>query len=463
MKVTVFGTGYVGLVTGVCLAELGNEVICVDINEAKIKSLQQGNVPIYEPGLNSLLAQNLKNNRLKFTTDFEQGVHHGLLQFIAVGTPSSDDGKADVGAVYDVATKIGQLINDYCIVINKSTVPVGTALEVELIIKQQLLIRNKKIDFDIASNPEFLREGAAINDFMNPDRIIVGADNIRAQDYLRELYRPLIDSGKRFVIMDTRSSELTKYASNAFLATKISFINELSYLAEKLGADIEHVRVGMTMDPRIGEHFLYPGCGYGGSCFPKDILALQATANDFGQELRLLSATTAVNEQQKYLLIKKLRCFFNDDLANKTVALWGLAFKPNTDDMREASSKIIIENLLALGVIIQAYDPVANEEARKHYGKHQDFKLGNSAEQVLEGADVLVIVTEWEEFRSPNFELLKQKLRYKAIFDGRNIYEPSRLAAVGIDYFAIGRGQALPLTQRDESVVANEMELDYGD
>jgi UDPglucose 6-dehydrogenase len=453
MRVTIFGTGYVGLVTGVCLAELGNDVVCVDIDEEKIKLLQNGDVPIHEPELTVHLTRNIAQNRLKFTTDFEFGVHHGLVQFIAVGTPCNDDGKADVRAVYDVASKIGQVMNQYCLVINKSTVPVGTAEEVRLLIQEQLKNRNVQVDFDIASNPEFLREGAAINDFMNPDRIIVGADNERALDYLRDLYQPLIDSGKRFVVMDTRSSELTKYASNAFLATKISFINELSHLAEKLGADIEHVRVGMTMDPRIGEHFLFPGCGYGGSCFPKDIQALQRTANDCGQELKILSAIHAVNEEQKYILIKKLRAFFKDDLEGKTVALWGLAFKPNTDDMREASSRVVIENLLARGMTIQAYDPVAREEANKSYGDHPQFKLGNSAEEVLDNADVLLIVTEWNEFRFPNFELIHQKLRYKAIFDGRNLYEPSRLYALGLQYFAIGRGQSLHSEQAVEELV----------
>ncbi|MBA2655116.1 MAG: UDP-glucose/GDP-mannose dehydrogenase family protein [Gammaproteobacteria bacterium] len=443
MKVTVFGTGYVGLVTGICLADLGNDVICVDIDHAKVAQLQQGVAPIFEPGLERMLQDNLSMERIKFTTDFEMGAKHGLFQFIAVGTPSNDDGAADLRAVHDVADKIGKMMQSYCLIITKSTVPVGTADEVREIISRSLATRNVSIDFDIASNPEFLREGAAISDFMNPDRIIVGADNVRALDYLRELYMPLIDLGKRFVVMDTRSSELTKYASNAFLATKISFMNEMSHLAEKLGADIEHVRVGMSMDPRIGEHFLFPGCGYGGSCFPKDVQALTRTAKDFGQELRILSATEAVNQDQKYILVNKLHKFFKDGLQDKTIALWGLSFKPNTDDMREASSKIVIENLLSLGAKIQAYDPVAMEEARKLYGSHPAFSLGETHETVLANADVLVIVTEWDIFRSPNFNLIKESLRHPAIFDGRNLYEPLRLSSLGLHYFAVGRGHKI--------------------
>lgn len=443
MKITVFGTGYVGLVTGVCLAELGNQVICVDIDQTKISQLQMGQVPIYEPGLKDLLAQNLTAQRIAFTTDFDVGINHGLIHFIAVGTPANDDGTADLRAVYAVAKRIGQTMTDYCLVINKSTVPVGTADKVRELITAELQQRGINVSFDIASNPEFLREGAAIADFMSPDRIIVGADSDLALEYLRELYQPLIDSGKRFIAMDTRSSELTKYASNAFLATKISFINEMSLLAEKLGADIEQVRVGMTMDPRIGEHFLYPGCGYGGSCFPKDIQALQRTASEFGEELRLITAAQAVNDQQKLVLIKKLRGYFQEDLSGKTVALWGLSFKPHTDDMREATSHMIIENLLALNVCVQAYDPVAVTQAQKSYGQRPDFQLGNSAEAVLEGADVLLIVTEWPEFRQVNLQLIKEKLRYPAIFDGRNMLDPARVHAMGLEYYGIGRGLSL--------------------
>lgn len=440
MKVTIFGTGYVGLVSGVCLAELGNDVLCVDIDQDKITKLQAGHVPIFEPGLEQLLQQNIRLGRVNFTNDLKAGACHGLFQFIAVGTPSNDDGAADLRAVYSVAEKIGELMQHYCLIINKSTVPVGTADEVRAIISNALQQRNVNLDFDIASNPEFLREGAAISDFMNPDRIIVGADNARALDHLRELYMPLIDAGKRFVVMDTRSSELTKYASNAFLATKISFMNEMSHLAEKLHADIEHVRVGMSMDPRIGEHFLFPGCGYGGSCFPKDVQALQRTAKDFGHELRILSATEAVNYDQKHILIKKLDKYFNGKFEDKTIALWGLSFKPNTDDMREASSKIVIENLLSKGAKIKAFDPVAMTEAGRLYGEHPSFTLGECHETVLDEADVLVIVTEWDVFRTANFQTIKDKLRQPVIFDGRNIYDPQRLNGYGLQYYAIGRG-----------------------
>lgn len=449
MNVTIYGTGYVGLVTGVCLAELGNYVVCVDIDEEKIKRLQQGSVPIYEPGLEELLTQNIKNNKLHFTTNFEMGVHHGLFQFISVGTPSNDDGTADLRAVYDVARKIGEMAEQYCLIINKSTVPVGTADEVYEIITDAFCERGVAFDFDIASNPEFLREGAAINDFMSPDRIIVGANNDKALNYLRELYMPLIDSGRRFIAMDTRSAELTKYASNAFLATKISFINELSILAEKLGADIEHIRIGMTMDPRIGEHFLFPGCGYGGSCFPKDVQALQKTANSYGMQLQLLEATENINREQKYILIRKLQQYFRDKLEGVTIALWGLAFKPNTDDMREASSRVVIESLLKMGVNIQAYDPVAREEAGKIYANETHFSLGETQEAVLAGADVLVIVTEWQEFRTPNFSLMKQQLRYPVIFDGRNIYDPQRMITLGFEYYAVGRGLAQTELQQE--------------
>jgi UDPglucose 6-dehydrogenase len=448
MKITVFGTGYVGLVTGVCFAELGNDVVCVDIDQEKIVQLRKGILPFYEPGLSELLQQHITTGLLHFTDNLEVGVRHGLFQFIAVGTPSNGNGAADLRAVYNVIKKIGEAMQRYCLVIIKSTVPVGTTDEVRKIIKQELASRNQKIDFDIASNPEFLREGAAISDFMNPDRIIVGADNNRALDYLRELYMPLIDLGKRFVAMDIRSSELTKYASNTFLATKISFMNEMSHLAENLGADIEQVRIGMSMDPRIGEHFLFPGCGYGGSCFPKDIQALQHTANNLGQELKIISATEAVNKKQKQILIHKLNQFFDGDLNYKRVALWGLAFKPNTDDMREASSRIIIDNLLSQGAVVQAYDPVAKEEARRLYGcYHPGFYLGDSHEEVLENADVLMIVTEWDIFRTPNFQLIREKLRYPAIFDGRNLYDPNRLKQFGLQYFAIGRGHNMETMQ----------------
>jgi UDPglucose 6-dehydrogenase len=443
MNITIFGTGYVGLVTGICLADLGNQVVCVDIDVEKIASLQKGIATIFEPGIESLLQHNLSAGRIRFTTDLDVGVQHGLFQFIAVGTPADDDGAADLGAVHAVARSLGEKMKNYCLIITKSTVPVGTADQIRTIIEQSLAHRNVAIDFDIASNPEFLREGAAITDFMNPDRIIVGTDNMRALDYLRELYMPFIDSGKRFIAMNTRSSELTKYFSNAFLATKISFMNEMSHLAEKLDADIEDIRKGMSLDPRIGEHFLFPGCGYGGSCFPKDVQALQRTAQNFGYELQLLLATEKINQNQKRLLFKKLQQFFNHDLQGKVIALWGLAFKPNTDDMREASSRILIEDLWSMGARVQAYDPVAMSEAKRIYGECDNFTLCPSPELALENADVLTIVTEWDIFRSPNFDLMKQKLRYPAIFDGRNLYDPIRVAEHGFKYFAIGRGESI--------------------
>lgn len=444
MKVTIFGTGYVGLVTGVCLAELGNQVICVDIDEQKIALLRQGVSPIFEPGLTQLLERNIEANRIQFTTNIAQGVAHGLFQFIAVGTPSSDNGAADLGAVYAIAKNIGEHLNHYCLIITKSTVPVGTAVQIQRIITDVLRQRKVNTDFDIASNPEFLREGAAISDFMNPDRIIVGADNARALDNLRELYMPLIDAGKRFIVMDSRSSELTKYASNAFLATKISFMNEMSHLAEKLGADIEHVRKGMSLDPRIGEHFLFPGCGYGGSCFPKDVQALQRTAQEFDYELQILSATENVNRNQKQILFNKINRFFNEDLQNKTIAIWGLAFKPNTDDMREASSRVLLESLLASGAAIKAFDPVAMKETQKLYGeKTNNLLLCSSPEEALDNADALAIVTEWDVFRQANHDEIKRRLKQPIIFDGRNIFDPNHMREYGFKYFAIGRGDKI--------------------
>lgn len=443
MKVTIFGTGYVGLVTGVCLAELGNQVICVDIDAAKVALLREGTSPIFEPGLSELLQRNLAAGRIQFTTDIAEGVSHGLFQFIAVGTPPSDNGSADLGAVYTVAKNIGQHMTHYCLIITKSTVPVGTADEIQRIVLDSLRQRHVGLDFDIASNPEFLREGAAISDFMNPDRIVVGADNSRALDYLRELYMPLIDAGKRFIVMDTRSSELTKYASNAFLATKISFMNEMSHLAEKLRADIEHVRKGMSLDPRIGEHFLFPGCGYGGSCFPKDVQALQRTAQEFDYELQLLSATERINQNQKKIIFNKIHRYFNQDLKEKTIAVWGLAFKPNTDDMREASSRVLLESLLASGAAIKAYDPVAMAETQKLYNGHANLKLCQSPEEALDEADALAIVTEWEIFRTANHDEIKRRLKQPVIFDGRNIFDPSRMKQQGFKYFGVGRGEEI--------------------
>lgn len=444
MNITVFGTGYVGLVTGVCLAELGNHVVCVDINQEKINLLKQGTSPIYEPGLDDLLQRNIQAGRIEFTTDAQSALQHGTMHFIAVGTPPGDNGSADLSAVYAVAHTIGQHIQEYCLVLNKSTVPVGTADTVRDIIKQELAKRQLQIDFDIASNPEFLREGAAISDFMNPDRIIVGADTEKATEIMRRLYTPLIDAGRRFIVMDTRSSELTKYASNAFLATKISFINEMSHLAERLGADIEQVRIGMSMDPRIGEHFLFPGCGYGGSCFPKDVQALVKTASDCGYETKILQAVEEVNAKQKQLLYQKINRYFSDDLQNKVVALWGLSFKPNTDDMRDASSLILLESLWQQGAVVQVYDPIAMEKTKQLYPESSDkLRFCDSRYDALKNADVLAIATEWDEFRQPDFKFIKEQLKHPVIFDGRNIYNPSEVAKHELSYYAIGRGQQL--------------------
>ncbi len=453
MKITIFGTGYVGLVTGACLAEIGNEVCCVDINAEKVAMLNRGETPIFEPGLSVMLQRNIALSRISFTTNPAAGVAHADLIFIAVGTPSSNDGSADLGAVVSVAKEIGKHLNHYALIINKSTVPVGTANQVRSIIEEAISDRALNIEFDIASNPEFLREGAAIEDFMNPDRIIVGADTDRAAELLRQLYTPLIDAGQRFVVMDTPSAELTKYASNAFLATKISFINEMSHIAERLGADIEQVRRGMSMDPRIGEHFLFAGCGYGGSCFPKDIQALEKTARDVGYEATILSVVETVNERQKRVLFQKINHYFQNNLKGKVIALWGLAFKPNTDDLRAASSLVLIEQLLTAGATVRVHDPVALDNAKSHFGEQSAIYYANDLYEALDGADALAISTEWEDYAYPDFNRIKKTLRSPAIFDGRNIYSPQTVEQYGFDYFAMGRGyrikrvSGLPLTQ----------------
>jgi UDPglucose 6-dehydrogenase len=443
MKVTVFGSGYVGLVTGACLAEVGNEVVCVDIDEGKIARLNQGEVPIYEPGLDSIIERNMAAKRLHFTTDVDLAVRHGLFQFIAVGTPPDEDGSADLQYVLAVARSIGERMEDYRIVVNKSTVPVGTADKVRQAINTVLNDRQKPCEFDVVSNPEFLKEGAAIEDFMKPDRIVVGTDNPRTTELLRALYAPFNRNHDRLVCMDIRSAELTKYAANAMLATKISFMNELANLAEYLGADIEKVRVGIGSDPRIGYHFIYPGCGYGGSCFPKDVKALERTARDVGYQAQLLQAVEDVNDRQKLRLYEKVNNYFEGDLKGKTFALWGLAFKPNTDDMREASSRVIIEALWEAGAKVQAFDPVAAHEAGRLYGNRSDLALCDSPEATLKGADGLIIVTEWNVFRSPDFDMIKAELSRPVIFDGRNLYDPARMKALGFDYFGIGRGISL--------------------
>lgn len=440
MKVTVFGTGYVGLVTGACLADVGHDVLCVDIDQRKVDNLNSGIIPIYEPGLEPIVKQAVQNKLLAFTTDMDAAVKHGELQFIAVGTPSGEDGSADLQYVVAVAKTIGERITDYRVIINKSTVPVGTAEVVEKALAEQLQKRGTDIKFDVVSNPEFLKEGAAVNDFMKPDRIVVGSRSARAEGLMRELYAPFNRNHDRMIFMDIRSAELTKYAANAMLATKISFINEMANLAERLGADIEKVRNGIGADPRIGYHFIYPGCGYGGSCFPKDVKALINIAKNTGYRAGLMEAVDQVNNVQKTKLFDYIDHHFNGDLRGKVFALWGLAFKPNTDDMREAPSRTLMEALWAKGAKVQAYDPVAMEETQNIYGLRDDLKLVGTKEAALEKADALVICTEWKNFRAPNFELIKGALRSPVIFDGRNLYEPERMSGQGVQYYAVGRG-----------------------
>ncbi|MGD9168776.1 MAG: UDP-glucose/GDP-mannose dehydrogenase family protein [Candidatus Thiodiazotropha sp.] len=440
MKVTVFGSGYVGLVTGACLAEVGNDVVCMDVDERKIAKLKQGEVPIYEPGLDAMVERNAKAGRLQFTTDAAEAVAHGLFQFIAVGTPPDEDGSADLQYVLAVAASIAQHMDDYRIIVDKSTVPVGTADKVRERVNETLRAHEKNVEFDVVSNPEFLKEGAALDDFMKPDRIIIGTDNPRTTELLRALYTPFNRNHDRLIAMDIRSAELTKYAANAILATKISFMNELSNLAERLGADIEQVRHGIGADSRIGYHFIYPGCGYGGSCFPKDVNALERTAREVDYDAQLLSAVEAVNYRQKRVLFNKISRHFSGDLKGKTFALWGLSFKPNTDDMREASSRVLMEALWDAGAKVQVFDPEAMNECRRIYGEREDLVYCDDQESTLQGADGLVVVTEWQVFRSPDFEQIKQTLSEPAIFDGRNIYDPKYLKEIGFSYYAIGRG-----------------------
>ena len=439
MKVTIFGSGYVGLVTGACLAEVGNDVLCMDVDANKIEQLKQGIVPIYEPDLDQMIERNAAAGRLHFTTDPAEAVAHGLFQFIAVGTPPDEDGSADLQYVLAVAQTIAEHMDDYRVVVDKSTVPVGTADKVRQRIQETLAQRGKEVEFDVVSNPEFLKEGAAIEDFMKPDRIVIGTDNPRTTELLRALYAPFNRNRDRLVAMDIRSAELTKYAANAMLATKISFMNELANLAERLGADIEKVRHGIGSDSRIGYAFIYPGCGYGGSCFPKDVQALERTAREVGYDARLLSAVEAVNNDQKRRIFEKIHDHFNGNLQGKTIALWGLAFKPNTDDMREAPSRVLMEALWDAGAKVQAHDPVAMDECRRIYGERDDLVLADSPEAALEGADALAVVTEWNLFRSPDFDTVKAKLNNPVIFDGRNIYDPARLRELGFHYYGIGR------------------------
>ena len=442
MRITIFGSGYVGLVTGACMAEMGNHVVCYDIDEAKIDRLNKGDVPIYEPGLEAYIARNMKSGRLEFTTDAKKAVEHGLFQFVAVGTPPDEDGSADLQHVLAVARSIGEHMEEYRIVVNKSTVPVGTADKVSAEIQKALDGRHKTVEFDVVSNPEFLKEGAAISDFMKPNRIIIGTDNPRTTELLKSLYEPFNRNHDRVISMDVRSAELTKYAANAMLATKISFMNELANLAEHFGADIEHVRVGIGSDPRIGYHFIYPGAGYGGSCFPKDVQALAKSAAETGYDAVLLNAVEDVNLRQKQRVFEKLQSHYDGDLKGKTIALWGLSFKPSTDDMRAAPSRVIMEALWAAGANVRAYDPEAMKEAARIYPDQAGLELCDTAYGAVDGADALVIITEWQEFRSPDFDVLKDKLADAVIFDGRNLYEPEHVENLGLQYYAIGRGRS---------------------
>jgi len=441
MNITIFGTGYVGLVTGACLADVGHNVLCMDVDQAKIAKLENGQIPIFEPGLENIVRHTVEAGRLSFTTDAEKAVKHSNLQFIAVGTPPDEDGSADLQYVTAVARSIGQYMDDYTVVVDKSTVPVGTADKVKAAVRAQLDSRGLTLEFDVVSNPEFLKEGAAINDFMKPDRIIIGCDSDRAAKLLQEVYYPFNRNHDRMVYMDVRSAELTKYAANALLATKISFMNEIANLAERLGADIEAVRRGIGSDPRIGYHFIYPGCGYGGSCFPKDVQALARTAESIGYEATLLNAVESVNYAQKHVLFDKISHYFRGDLTGKVVGLWGLAFKPNTDDMREASARTLMEDLWKAGATVQAFDPEAMEETQRIYGDEARLTLCGTKEQAIKGADVLAICTEWKEFRSPDFKAIAETIKHPVVFDGRNLYEPEMLERYGLVYYAIGRGR----------------------
>lgn len=443
MRITIFGTGYVGLVTGTCLADVGNHVLCIDVDADKVERLNAGEVPIFEPGLDELVALNRREGRLRFTTDAPEAVAHGGVIFIAVGTPPDEDGSADLRHVLAVARTIGENLERPAVVLNKSTVPVGTADRVRAVIAAELERRGADIDFDVASNPEFLKEGAAVEDFNRPDRIIVGAEREDTIATLRALYAPFNRNHDRLLVLDTRSAELAKYAANSLLATKISFMNEIAGVAERVGADVENVRRGIGSDPRIGWHFIYAGAGYGGSCFPKDVRALSATAREAGVAPELLTAVESVNDRQKHVLFEKIRSHYRGALKGRRFALWGLAFKPQTDDMREAPSRALMEALWEAGASVTAYDPAAAPVVRRIYGERDDLRLVDMPEDVLEGADALIVITEWHVFRSPDFELLRERLDAPVIFDGRNLYDPAYLARLGFTYYGIGRG-ALP-------------------
>ncbi|MBS3896632.1 UDP-glucose/GDP-mannose dehydrogenase family protein [Silanimonas sp.] len=443
MRVSVFGTGYVGLVTGACLAEVGHQVICVDIDAAKIEALSQGRIPIFEPGLEDLVLANARAGRLRFTTDAEAAAAAAGIVFIAVGTPPDEDGSADLRHVLAVARTLGRCIGQPTVVVNKSTVPVGTADRVREVIAAELAARGEQHAFSVVANPEFLKEGAAVADCLRPDRIILGSRDTAAIEKMKRLYAPFNRNHERVIVMDERSAELTKYAANAMLATKISFMNEMANIAERVGADIEAVRQGIGSDPRIGWHFIYPGAGYGGSCFPKDVQALERTARQHGHEALILRAVESVNQHQKGKLFELIRQHFRGAVAGRCFAVWGLAFKPNTDDMREASSRRLLEQLWAAGATVRAHDPEAMGEARRLYGERPDLQLCASPDEALQGADGLVVVTEWKAFLNPDFEALRRELREAVVFDGRNIFEPAEVEAAGLAYYGIGRGRSL--------------------
>ena len=439
MNISIIGTGYVGLVSGACLAELGNDVMCLDVDTAKIAMLERGEIPIYEPGLEPLVKRNAAAGRLRFTTDAAKSAAHGEVQFIAVGTPPDEDGSADLQYVLAAARNIGRHMDGYRVVVDKSTVPVGTAAKVRAVIAEELAARGAAFDFSVVSNPEFLKEAAAVDAFMRPDRIVIGADDERARQVMRAIYAPIQRNHERMIVMDIPSAELTKYAANAMLATRISFMNELANLAEKVGADIEHVRQGIGSDARIGYHFLYAGCGYGGACFPKDVSALQQTARESGMHLKIIDAVEHVNQAQKSRLLEKVVARFGENLAGRRFAVWGLAFKPNTDDMREATSRVVLPELLRRGATVAAYDPVAVEQAHKAFAGLKGIDYAGSPLAALDGADCLLIITEWKEFRSPDFAEIKRRLKTPVVIDGRNLYEPAFVRGLGIEYSGIGR------------------------
>jgi UDPglucose 6-dehydrogenase len=439
MKLAIIGAGYVGLVTAACFAEMGNEVICVDADAAKVEALEQGRIPIYEPGLENFVKRNYQEHRLFFTTEVGPAIQKSLVCFIAVGTPQDRDGSADLSMVLQVAREIGRHMNGYKVIVEKSTVPVGTARQVHRVIQEELQARGEVFEFDVVSNPEFLKEGTAIDDFMKPDRIVVGCDEVRVAELMKELYAPFVRTNHPIIVMDVVSAELTKYAANAFLATKISFINEVANICSLTGADIAMVRRGIGSDPRIGPLFLFPGLGYGGSCFPKDMQALIHTARSFNYTPRLLEAAEAVNQDQRRLFVEAIRTYFRDDLKGRVFAVWGLSFKPQTDDIREAPALTVISRLLESGARVQAYDPEAMPATRQHFGAHQDITYAPSGYEALKGADALIICTEWTKFREPNFERMQSLMKTPVIFDGRNLYNPAKLANLGFTYFHVGQ------------------------